>query len=242
MIPASGHYYLYGLHAVQAALQNRQRVKRRLIGTTNGMQRLTRIPDGFPTQSVTTQQLRQALGEQPVHQGVMLEVQPLPQPSLEEVATGKKTLILLDQVSDPQNIGAILRSAAAFDAGAVICQEKHAPKENATLAKIAAGGLECVPYLNVTNLSRALETLQMHGYWSIGLEGRATQELHHCQGLPHIVLVLGAEGKGLRPLIAKHCDHLVTLPIHPQMESLNVSVAAGISLYHLTAMKEHQGK
>ena len=228
----SGHYFLYGIHAVQAALDNPKRVKRTLYGTAKALEKL-KIPTKCRHQTIEASHIDDALPEHAVHQGVMLEVQPLPQPSLAEIAASGRPLLMLDQVSDPHNIGAILRSAAAFHAGGIICQDKHAPKENATIAKIAAGGLERVPMVAVTNLSRALEELQTHGYWSAGMDGEATQELSQLNLSAQTVLVLGAEGKGLRPLVAKQCDMLAKLPIHSQMESLNVSVAAGIGLYAL---------
>lgn len=230
--PAAGHYYLYGIHAVQAALENPKRVRRTLYISGNTQEKL-RIPAKQPVQKVEAGILQAMLPPHAVHQGVALEVQALPQPSLEEIAASGKALLMLDQVSDPHNIGAILRSAAAFNAGGLIMQDKHAPKENATIAKTAAGGLESVPMVSVTNLARALEELQPLGYWSVGMDGSAEQTLDKLKLDAKTVLVMGAEGSGLRRLIAEKCDLLAKLPIHSQMESLNVSVAAGISLYAL---------
>lgn len=229
-----GHYALYGIHAVQAALENPARVKRTLYTTKSGFEKLT-VSDSHSLAShiVDAKLIESLLPMHAVHQGVALEVQPLPQPDLTAMAETGKPLIMLDQVSDPHNIGAILRSAAAFDAGGVIVQDKNAPRENATIAKIAAGAMEKVPFVKVTNLSRTLEALRENGYWSIGLDGDAKEELSQLSLTARSVLVMGAEGAGLRPLVAKNCDMLAKLPIHPQMESLNVSVATGISLYAL---------
>jgi len=233
--PNPGHYYLYGLHAVQAALDNSRRVKRALFATSNALERL-KTPAKLSVQKIESAPLQAMLPPGAVHQGVALEVQALPQPSLEEIAASGKPLLMLDQVSDPHNIGAILRSAAAFNAGGIICQDKHAPKENATIAKTAAGGLERVPMVSVTNLTRALQDLQAAGYWSVGMDGAAQQHFDQLKLDRKTVLVMGAEGEGLRRLVAEHCDMLAKLPIDSQMESLNVSVATGIALYAL-AMK-----
>ena len=230
--PAAGHYYLYGTHAVQAALDNPKRVKRKLYTTGNGVERL-KVPQKIYAHTVESDWLSDILPPHSVHQGVVLEVQPLPQPHLHDLAATGKPLLMLDQVSDPHNIGAILRSAAAFNAGGVIVQEKNAPRESATIAKIAAGALEIMPLVKVTNLSRALDELRELDYWSTGLAGEAKQELSQLNLDKKSILVMGAEGEGLRQLVAKKCDMLAKLPIHSQMESLNVSVAAGISLYAL---------
>jgi 23S rRNA (guanosine2251-2'-O)-methyltransferase len=230
-----GHYWLFGIHPVQMALENSKRHKSLLLVTTPALEKL-RVPLQHQPKikRVTGDEITAFLPAGSTHQGVALAVQPLAQPSLEEVAHTAKPLVMLDQVTDPQNIGAIIRSAAAFGAGAVIVQAKHSPSENATIAKTAAGALEVIPYLAETNLSRAIETLQKLGYWAVGLEGEATQSLAACSLSPKTLVVMGAEGAGLRRLVAEHCDSLAKLPIHPQMESLNVSVAAGIALYEIT--------
>jgi 23S rRNA (guanosine2251-2'-O)-methyltransferase len=232
---AQGHYLIYGKHAVEAALANPKRVKRQLFATRNAMDKLAQhSTPKLRRNLVESQQLESLLPTQAVHQGLALEVQPLPQPDLEEVAELGKPLIMLDQVSDPHNIGAIMRSAAAFGASAIICQDKHAPKENATISKIAAGALETIALIRVTNLARTLEELQNHHYWSIGMDGSAELTLGELNPSQKTVLVMGAEGRGLRPLVAKHCDQIAKLPIQPEMESLNVSVAAGIGLYEIS--------
>ncbi|MDG1286040.1 MAG: 23S rRNA (guanosine(2251)-2'-O)-methyltransferase RlmB [Rickettsiales bacterium] len=228
----SGHYFIFGIHAVQAALNNPQRVKRKLYATGNASEKL-KVPEAIYTHTVDGDWLDKLLPDFSVHQGVALEVQALPQPHLMELAETGKRLLMLDQVSDPHNIGAILRSAAAFDVGGIIVQDKHAPRENATIAKTAAGALELIPLVAVTNLTRALKELQNAGYWSVGMDGDAKQTIDQLNLDPKTVLVMGAEGSGLRRLVAEKCDLLAKLSIHSQMESLNVSVATGISLYAL---------
>jgi 23S rRNA (guanosine2251-2'-O)-methyltransferase len=230
----SGYYWLTGIHPVQMALNNPQRVRHRLLVTANSKEKL-RIPQRISLEVVEQETLNRLLPAGTTHQGVALAVQPLSSPPLEDLLANAKPLLMLDQVTDPHNIGAILRSAAAFGAGGVIVQDKHSPAENATIAKTAAGALEVIPYLAVTNLSRTIEAAQQAGYWAIGLEGTASQTLKSCKPSAKTLLVMGAEGAGLRRLVAEHCDMLAKLPISPQMESLNVSVAAGIALYEIAS-------
>ena len=142
--------------------------------------------------------------------------------------------MLLDQVTDPHNVGAILRSAAAFDALGIITPDRHAPPESGTIARSASGALEIVPWVRVVNLARALEEIAEAGFWRIGLTGEATQTLGEAMGQQRIALVLGAEGEGMRQNTATHCDELARLPISPKVESLNVSNAAAIALYAVT--------
>ena len=229
-------YWIYGLHAVRAALVNPKRDIRRLIATKPAKEKLQAefqarkiIPDVMSPNDISKMMPADA-----VHQGVAVEVKPLQEISLEEyLATSKeqKPLLLLDQVTDPHNIGAILRSAAAFDAGAVIVTKDHTAQEYAILAKSSSGGIEIVPIITVVNLSQAMETLKKSGYWCVGLDGEAKQTIKQAKLNHKTALILGAEGKGLRRLTAERCDMLVRLPISPNMESLNVSNAAAIALY-----------
>lgn len=170
-----------------------------------------------------------------VHQGIVIECDPLTQPSLQEwlaLGTGAP-VILLDQVSDPHNVGAILRSAAAFDIGAVIATDRHAPSESGVMAKSASGGLEAVPLITVTNLSQSMELLKQAGYWICGMDGEARQTIDQAKLDRKTAIVMGAEGTGLRRLTSERCDFLVKLPMSPRMESLNVSNAAAIAMYAL---------
>ncbi len=228
-------YWLYGLHAVSAALANTRRNVRRAVATSGALERLAA---GFEARRiqpklVSAHEVGAMVGADAVHQGVALEVQMLPDVSLEGLALGdsSKSLILLDQVTDPHNVGAILRSAAAFGAGAVICPRDHAPQETAVMAKASSGGIEIVPLVTVTNLAQCMETLKKHGYWCVGLEGGAKQTIAQAKLSRKTALVMGTEGKGLRRLTAERCDLLVKLPISADMESLNVSNAAAIALY-----------
>ena len=215
------------------ALDNPRRQKIRLLATQNAASRL-RIPPRLPLQTVTTEKLDASLPGLPTHQGAALEVAPLPEGDLTTALNSNQLLLMLDQVTDPQNIGAILRSAAAFNVAAIILQDKHSPRESATMAKIAAGGLERVPLIYVTNLSRTLQEARQNGYTAIGLDGSAQKILKECRAPVKTLLVMGAEGSGIRRLVAENCDMLAKLPISPQMESLNVSAATAIALYELS--------
>lgn len=228
----SGAYYLYGLHPVQAALDNPRRQKGILRASENALKKL-KLPKAMKVETIQPKMLDKLFHTAVTHQGVALEVKPLDQPFLPAVLGNKKHLLMLDQVTDPHNIGAIMRSAAAFDIGAVIVQERHAPEENAIIAKTAAGGLESIPLIHETNLSRTIKQCQESGYWAVGLTGHTPHLLNELKADQPILLVMGAEGKGLRRLVAENCDQLCKLPIHPQMESLNVSVAAGIGMFSL---------
>lgn len=228
-------YWLYGLHAVRAALANKRRTVRRAVATSGALERLAA---GFEARRiepklVSAHEVGALVGADAVHQGVAIEVQMLPEISLEDVAGENlnKPLILLDQVTDPHNVGAILRTAAAFGAGAVISPRDHAPQETAVMAKASSGGIEIVPLVSVTNLAQCMETLKKHGYWCVGLEGEAKQTIAQAKLSRKTALVMGTEGKGLRRLTAERCDLLVKLPISADMESLNVSNAAAIALY-----------
>ena len=168
------------------------------------------------------------------HQGVVIEAEPLEEVWLDDVLQGaleRALLLVLDQVTDPHNVGAILRSAAAFGAVAIVTQDRHSPPESGVVAKAASGALERVPWARVVNLARALEEIGEAGFWRIALTGDADTELKAALGPPRVALVLGAEGSGLRPNTREHCDALARLPITDAVESLNVSNAAAVALY-----------
>ncbi len=168
------------------------------------------------------------------HQGIVAEVEKLPDIWLADILDGapeRRPLLVLDQVTDPHNVGAILRSAAAFDAIGIVTQDRHAPPESGALAKAASGALETVPWVRVVNLARALDEIAEAGFWRVGLTGEAGMTLAEALGPPKVALVLGAEGEGMRQNTQAHCDALARLPISDRIESLNVSNAAAIALY-----------
>ncbi|MGF1594489.1 MAG: TrmH family RNA methyltransferase [Kiloniellaceae bacterium] len=241
--------WLYGVHAVTAALANPNRRPERLVATPEAAQtwgprlRETRHPRhaGLDPQSLARHDIDALLPDGSVHQGLALLTAPLDQPGLEEVlaapppdpAPRRRVVVLLDQVTDPHNVGAVLRSAAAFGALAVVALDKGAPEESGTLAKSASGALEVVPYISVVNLARALDGLKAAGFWCLGLAGEAAQSLAESDPGSAVALVLGAEGSGLRRLTRERCDLLVKLPTRPPIDSLNVSNAAAVALYEL---------
>lgn len=222
----------WGRHAVEAALENPARIKKRLLATREAVARLD-LPKDLQVDYADVADLGRLVPSDTPHQGLVLEVEPLPQIWLDEVLgdTSQKPLLVLDQVTDPHNVGAIMRSAAAFDALAIITQDRHAPPESGALAKAASGALERVPWIRVVNLARALEQVAEAGFWRIGLTGHATKPLATVLGHTRPALVLGAEGEGLRHNTQAHCDELARLPISSAVESLNVSNAAAIALY-----------
>lgn len=253
----SGHW-LYGRHAVRAALANPRRRCRRLVATLETATEaqtllagaLATLVTGFRMETLDRPRLEALLPEGAVHQGLALQTEPLPATFLEDVlaelppAPGPEpaVVVVLDQVSDPHNVGAILRSAAAFGARAVVLPEHGTPPTTAALAKAASGALEQVPLIRVTNLARALDKLKEAGFWTVGLDesGEKTLAEHDLTG--RIVLVLGAEGEGLRRLTRERCDFLARLPTAGPIASLNVSNAAAIALYEVVRRRETNKK
>jgi len=235
--PAEG-VWIHGLHPVAAALANPARRLRRLLVTRDAEKELAEhVPNPWriTPELVEKERLHALLPPDAVHQGAALLVEPLPTLTLERVIEGTTgPVLVLDQVTDPRNVGAILRSAAAFGAAAMVMQDRHAPAETGSLARAASGALEVVPILREVNLSRAIQSLKKAGLWVVGLEaaGPITLAQSGLQGR-RVALVLGAEGEGLRRLTRENCDELVRLPIRPAMESLNVSAAAAVALYEL---------
>ncbi|KAF0220230.1 MAG: hypothetical protein FD176_3367 [Rhodospirillaceae bacterium] len=241
----SNQLWLYGVHAALAALANKDRKIRRIVLTAEALRSHTaaiqraRALRPLPGEEVTDrQELDRLLPPGAVHQGIAVLAEHLDSPGIEDIARlaqhrDHAVVMVLDQVTDPHNVGAILRSAAAFGALAVVVTDRHSPEETGTLAKSASGALEVMPLVRVTNMVRALEQLQEAGFWTAGLAGEATQTLAQAKLSGKIALVMGAEGEGLRRLTREHCDHLVKLPMSDLVESLNVSNAAAISLYEL---------
>jgi len=231
---SAGAVRLWGRHAVEAALKNPNRSHRKLWATREGIATLDgELPADFTIEYCQAADLGRLVAKDAPHQGLVLECDALEDVFLDEVLDGDpaRPLIVLDQVTDPHNVGAILRSAAAFNACAIVTQDRHAPPESGTLAKSASGALEIVPWVRVVNLARALEEIAESGYWRIGLAGEAKSTLSQAMTAGPIALVLGAEGEGMRRNITEHCDSLARLPINAAMESLNVSNAAAVALY-----------
>jgi 23S rRNA (guanosine2251-2'-O)-methyltransferase len=193
-----------------------------------------RFGDRLAILKADREEISARLGSEAIHQGLAVETLPLPMIQMDEVlatAGPQATLLVLDQVTDPHNVGAILRSAAAFGAAAVITTHHRSPPETGSLAKAASGGLEQVPLLRVANLSQALQSMKKAGYWCLGLAADGSQLLASANLAGRIAFVLGAEGAGLRRLTRAHCDLLVRLPSGPGFVQLNVSNAAAIALY-----------
>lgn len=233
---------LFGLHAVEAALANEKRVLRRLLMTENAEARLAEAiaRRGVQPERVTPRDLDHLLGADTVHQGVMLETRLLAEPDLADVAeaaaTGGGPVLVLDQVTDPHNVGAVLRSAAVFGASGLIMHRRHSPPLNGTLAKSASGALELIPIVLAQNLARTLDDLKERGFTILALDGLAETLLEDEALTGPVALVLGAEGKGLRQLTKESSDRLVKIATGGVLDSLNVSNAAAIAL-HMCAMR-----
>ena len=233
---SAGAVRLWGRHAVEAALKNPERNHRKLWATREGIASLDgELPPDFPVEYAQPADLARLVARDAPHQGLVLDCDALEDRFLDEVMDGDpaRPLVVLDQVTDPHNVGAIMRSAAAFNAAAIVTQDRHAPPESGTLAKSASGALEVVPWVRVVNLARALEEMAEAGYWRIGLDGEGKTTLGEALPAGPVALVLGAEGDGMRHNITQHCDAIARLPMSGAVESLNVSNAAAIALYAL---------
>ena len=234
-----GAIWLYGRHAALAALANPDRRIAGIRATAAALEahgeeiaKQARAR-GIDVETMAAQALDRLLGRDAVHQGLAVAAAPLDQPDVAELRPADDTalVVVLDQASDPRNVGAVIRAAAAFGAAAVVTTERGAPPETGLLAKAAVGCLETTPYVQATNLARALEALKANGFWTVGLDGAATTTLAAAPFDRPTALVLGAEGRGLRRLTAAACDVLVSIPMAPGVESLNVAAAAAIALY-----------
>jgi 23S rRNA (guanosine2251-2'-O)-methyltransferase len=223
----------WGKHAVAAALDNPDRRVLKAWATAEAAAFMN-FPKELPVVRAEAPDLGRMVPHDAPHQGIVIEVEPLEDMWLADLlaeAPDRAVLLVLDQVTDPHNVGAILRSAAAFGAIGIVTQDRHAPPESGALAKSASGALERVPWARVVNLARALEEIAEAGFWRIGLAGEATTDLKDALGPQKIALVLGAEGPGMRQNTREHCDALARLPITDEVESLNVSNAAAVALY-----------
>lgn len=236
--PHSGQW-LWGQHAVEAALANPRRTLNRLFATRAAAARLGKT--AASAEDIAPAELGRLLPPGAVHQGIAGLFEPLPELALEDlIAQDVAKIVVLDQVSDPHNLGAIFRSAAAFGFGGIVMQTKNAPPITGIVAKSAAGAVETVPECRVVNIARALDQLGAAGYHTVGLAGSGRATIKQAmQGAAKLAIVLGAEGPGLRPGVAKACAELARIPISRAMESLNVSNAAAIAFYE--TMQEDEG-
>ncbi|MBF0859753.1 23S rRNA (guanosine(2251)-2'-O)-methyltransferase RlmB [Gluconobacter sp. LMG 31484] len=222
---------MYGHHAVQAALANPERVIHDFLATREAaasFENASRKP-----QIVDRERLDRLCERDAVHQGVCLRVEPLETLAIPDIVERTGPVLVLDQVTDPRNIGAILRSAAAFGAAALLVQDRNAPQESGAMAKAASGALDVVPILREVNLSRALQALQAENFWVVGLDAGGTRLDGKSFAGRRVALVLGAEGAGLRRLTRETCDEIASVYMPGDMESLNVSNAAAVALYEL---------
>jgi 23S rRNA (guanosine2251-2'-O)-methyltransferase len=227
-----GPVIMYGWHTVTAALQNPARYLRKLLATENAARRLTDegIKSAITPEVVRPSVIAERLLPDAVHQGLYLETDPLPAPAVEDLPA-KGIVLVLDQITDPHNVGAIFRSAAAFAVTAIVTTMRHSPEATGALAKAASGALELVPLVSVQNLARGLGALKESGFLVVGLDSSGGIDVAALSLRAPLALVLGAEGKGLRQLTKETCDHVARIELPGDLKSLNVSNAAAVSLY-----------
>ena len=245
---AASERWIYGRHAVAAALANPDRRWHRLVALAGHEQegrtlvaaaKAVRRGNGQPIRVLGREDFTALLSEDAVHQGLAVAVEPLAEPDLEDVlrrtatSSGRSVVVLLDQVSDPHNVGAVLRSASSFGALAVVLPMHGAPPVAGALAKAASGALESVPLVRVVNLARTLDRLKDAAFWICGLDETASQTLAALDLGERVALVLGSEGDGMRRLVRERCDHLARLPTRAEQPTINVSNAAAVALYEL---------
>ena len=235
--PAAGAQWLYGIHAVQAALANPRRRLGRACLTPRAQETLGNLTNRVQVETFDPAAIDHLLPPGAVHQGAAIEAWPLKSRDLDEILSEAKDVrrivLVLDQLSDPHNVGAILRTAAAFNVTAVVVQDRHAPPQSGALAKAASGALDLIPYVEVVNIARALDDLAKRGFWRIALAGDGDMPLSEVAPQGDVALVLGSEGDGIRRLVREHCESVAFIPIESRMESLNVSNAAAIALYEM---------
>jgi 23S rRNA (guanosine2251-2'-O)-methyltransferase len=236
-----GAFWLYGLHAVRAALANPRRKVRRAAFTERARDDFRSARSGLKIETYAPDALAKLLPQGAVHQGAALLCEPLPALDLEDALAntqpGQRIVAVLDQITDPHNEGAILRSAAAFGIAAIVVQDRHAPEESGALAKAASGALDIVPRVTAVNIARALEELGRLGFYRIALAADGESGIANAAPVGDVALALGAEGTGLRRLVRERCDCAAFIPMSGAMESLNVSNAAAIAFYELRRVK-----
>ncbi|MTI42219.1 23S rRNA (guanosine2251-2'-O)-methyltransferase [Roseibium hamelinense] len=231
-LPPEGPILLYGLHTVEAAFANSDRKRKKLFATDNALKRLEErgVKIDVPVESAMPRALDRMVTKDAVHQGMILEADPLPAYGPEHLKKGR-LILALDQVTDPHNVGAILRSAVALSADAVVTTERHAPEEGPVLAKSASGALDMIKHVRVKNMAKFIAEMRENGYTSIALDSDGPESLENTMFGERTVLVLGSEGKGVRHGVREACDHLARLDMPGEIRSLNVSNAAVLSLY-----------
>lgn len=245
-----GPPWIYGRHAVVAALANPKRNCHRVVATSEFLknhgreldQAIQSVQRKRPDVEIMDRMEIEDLLQGGVHQGIALQADPLPRASLDETLSQASDqenalFVALDQATDPQNIGAVLRSAAGFGALGVIIPDKNAPEITGAMAKAACGALERIAFIRVTNLSRAMEDLKENGFWSVGLDGYADTNLANINMTGKTLLVMGSEGTGLRRLTKEKCDFLARIPISQAIESLNLSNATAVALYEIARQR-----
>jgi len=230
---------IYGRHAVLSALKNKKRQIQKLLITAENRQDLEKEAPNTPYTITDKKEFAKILGNEAVHQGFALYCNRLETYDINDLIAMAENLerchiLILDQVTDPQNIGAIIRSCAAFETLGLVMQDKNSPLESGAMDKAAAGTIEFVPIARVTNLSRAIESLKDAGFWILGMDGYAKTTIDKINKSGKTAIVMGSEGKGMRRLVEENCDASVKLSISPRVESLNVSTAAAIALYELS--------
>lgn len=230
---------IYGRHAVISALKNPKRKIKKLLITADNRAEIDKLGLNVAYTVTDKKDFAKILPEDAVHQGFALYCNRLESYDIADLIAlsenkEKCHILILDQVTDPQNIGAIIRSCAAFETLGLVVQDKNSPLESGAMDKAAAGTIEFVPVARVTNLSRAIEALKENGFWVMGMDGYATTTIDKINKSGKTAIVMGSEGKGMRRLVEENCDSSVKLPISPNVESLNVSTAAAIALYELS--------
>lgn len=242
--------WIYGFHAVFAALKNSKRNLKNLFVTKTAKKHLEEQYPNFSTTNLdkccvhetSNEKIDEIIGERVLHQGYLLQSLPLSSPPLEiwlKELPQRAIIIMLDGVTDPQNVGAIFRSAAALKADAIVTTHHHSVPQTSTLIKIASGAAECLPYIKVTNLCQTIDILKKYNFWCYGLAESGGLSLSQIQFPERVILILGSEDKGIRPLVQKHCDERVVLPTCNTFTTLNVSNAAALALYE--ASKQVKG-
>lgn len=241
--PAKGSLLLYGRHPVFAAIANPSRQILKIYATAENAPELKKHltasqKNNTPLQIVDRKDIDKMLPREAVHQGYAAQCRELEDYSVEDICALADQrpdchILVLDQVTDPQNIGAIIRSCVAFNTLALVMQDKNAPQETGAMAKASAGMIELLPICRVTNLSRTLNQLKEAGFWILGMDGYAQTTIDQINKAGKTAIVMGSEGRGMRRLVEESCDASVKLPISPEVESLNVSTAAAIALYEI---------